>query len=327
MSTLELECPGCDQVLELDAGFAGGVCRCSNCGTLMTVPVEAGQTAEVVKQRQRPARPDRPMTPGEAEAAAKADEQVYTTTSGREVRVGKTSIPTAQQKKRLMVRTATAVGFISVLAGVLALAGMGVWMLSQAQREAGERTVIEAFEYSPGANPYDQRLANVLGLPLAERVVVVVDASASSEVWLDEVNAAIGAGLTETSSASEVVLVYTNGDGLHMHPSQPRAVARWRADQLIAFQQGVSTAGEGWLDEAVARGMQWLPRQMVLVVGREPSEGELVALERAFEADAAAKLDVVAVDFDSAALDDLTGTYGGRYVPMTREQLVRWRER
>ncbi len=35
---IELECPSCGQLLELDAGFAGGVCRCSDCGTLMTVP-------------------------------------------------------------------------------------------------------------------------------------------------------------------------------------------------------------------------------------------------------------------------------------------------
>ncbi len=40
MQTINLPCPGCHTVLELDAGFAGGVCRCSNCGILMTVPID-----------------------------------------------------------------------------------------------------------------------------------------------------------------------------------------------------------------------------------------------------------------------------------------------
>lgn len=63
MQTLELECPSCSELLELDVGFAGGVCRCSNCGTLMTVPDEAGAGPESLS------RPDRPEDPSAASAA------------------------------------------------------------------------------------------------------------------------------------------------------------------------------------------------------------------------------------------------------------------
>ncbi len=38
MPMIELECPQCRTVLELDAGFAGGVCRCASCGALIDVP-------------------------------------------------------------------------------------------------------------------------------------------------------------------------------------------------------------------------------------------------------------------------------------------------
>jgi len=63
MQTIELECPSCGELLELDTGFAGGVCRCSSCSTLMTVPADAmsGGTAEELS---RPDRPDRPDAPG-----------------------------------------------------------------------------------------------------------------------------------------------------------------------------------------------------------------------------------------------------------------------
>ena len=49
MQTLDIECPSCSEMLELDAGFAGGVCRCSNCGTLMTVPSDAGKAESLTR--------------------------------------------------------------------------------------------------------------------------------------------------------------------------------------------------------------------------------------------------------------------------------------
>lgn len=62
MNEIELECPKCKTLLNLDAGFAGGVCRCSNCGTLMTVPADpSSEKAEEVVGRKR--RPERPRTP------------------------------------------------------------------------------------------------------------------------------------------------------------------------------------------------------------------------------------------------------------------------
>lgn len=54
MQTLELECPSCSELLELDVGFAGGVCRCSSCGTLMTVPDESGSGPEKLVRPEDP---------------------------------------------------------------------------------------------------------------------------------------------------------------------------------------------------------------------------------------------------------------------------------
>ena len=63
MDVIELECPHCGDELELDAAFAGSVCRCSTCGTLMTVPSGKGQ-AERVTRRDRPDAPGAPGAPG-----------------------------------------------------------------------------------------------------------------------------------------------------------------------------------------------------------------------------------------------------------------------
>ncbi|MGA2232865.1 MAG: hypothetical protein ABSH22_18350 [Tepidisphaeraceae bacterium] len=40
---IRITCTHCRQVLTIDDGFAGGVCRCQHCGTIQTVPAAAGK--------------------------------------------------------------------------------------------------------------------------------------------------------------------------------------------------------------------------------------------------------------------------------------------
>lgn len=74
MDVIEIDCPRCDTPLELDAAFAGGVCRCSECGTLMAVPAASGQRAETLE------RPDAP--PG-SQPGSQSSTRADSPTSGR----------------------------------------------------------------------------------------------------------------------------------------------------------------------------------------------------------------------------------------------------
>lgn len=67
--TMSLECPSCKLVLQIDTAFAGGVCRCSNCGTLMTVPRDPSK-----ERAERLSRPDAPAggKPAAASSASSA---------------------------------------------------------------------------------------------------------------------------------------------------------------------------------------------------------------------------------------------------------------
>lgn len=67
-----VQCYHCSKILELDEGFRGGVCRCSQCGSLLQVPKAAAAEAGA---RSRPAAPGassaevgRPANPNEAAA-------------------------------------------------------------------------------------------------------------------------------------------------------------------------------------------------------------------------------------------------------------------
>jgi hypothetical protein len=56
-----VQCFHCNAILELDDGFRGGVCRCSNCGSLLQVP--QGDDAAPQGRKQRPAAPPPPSAP------------------------------------------------------------------------------------------------------------------------------------------------------------------------------------------------------------------------------------------------------------------------
>ena len=61
-----VQCHKCSTVLELDDGFRGGVCRCSRCGTLLQVPIEAGHVASASRRASPEAGPSstgRPAAP------------------------------------------------------------------------------------------------------------------------------------------------------------------------------------------------------------------------------------------------------------------------
>ena len=64
--TVVVQCFHCNAILELDEGFRGGVCRCSNCGSLLQVPKADGPAPKGKKVR--PAMP--PSARSTAPAAA-----------------------------------------------------------------------------------------------------------------------------------------------------------------------------------------------------------------------------------------------------------------
>jgi hypothetical protein len=43
---IRITCTHCRQLLTIDDGFAGGVCRCQHCGTIQTVPAAAGKSQD-----------------------------------------------------------------------------------------------------------------------------------------------------------------------------------------------------------------------------------------------------------------------------------------
>jgi len=350
MATLELDCPGCDQTLELDAGFAGGVCRCSHCGTLMTVPSDTSQGAEKLSRPDRPDRPDapgpaRPESPGqrsteaddveveaqvdgEAEAEATGDAtQTYTTASGQTVRLDQHSVPTAAPKKRPMVRAVTAGVIVAVLAGLVGLVGFALMTVMGGGDDGtptGKQAAVDQFGYDPSVNIYTLEEPNVLGLPLGQTTAIVVDASGNSRDWLGLVQDAVRVGVMREGGAGNLGLVYAKEAKPLALSDKPTSLGDLTTEKIHAFQDPIAAAGVAPLAPAVERAMKWSPDKLILVTGQMIDSGEADAIAQTLGDNASVTVVVVLINRFSDAAKQLAESRGGRFVELSSGQLTRW---
>lgn len=326
---LELECPSCGANLELDRGFAGGVCRCFDCGTLMTVPADPAHHApEQLIRPDAPGRPTRPESPiasdrPESPVAAAADDQTYTTASGQIVHVSTDTVPTARQR-RTGVRVTTAIVFaIFVLMIVGACVAAVVVLMAGPSAPDATEIAIDQFGYDPSVNPYTLDTPNVVGLPIDGPTAIIVDASGSSRPWLTLVQDQLAVGLTGHLSQTPVQLVYAGEPEPVSLRDGPVPLAQIDRAGLIAFQDDQRARGVAPLDLAIALAMSETPARLVLITGQTfygPDADTVVEPLRA----AGAVIDVIDIGGNNDAFRALADTTGGQYVALSERDLQDW---
>lgn len=351
MAMLEMNCPACDERLELDAGFAGGVCRCSSCGKLMTVPYAP---ADRPAHQARPAapganvassRPEAPAADAEADPGAAEPELVIepiagdddeepptdtaqralTTQSGRTLQVENVAaIPTAR-RKRPVVRAVTAGSVIGVVAVLIGLIGYGMYsVVAPDPAEDPERVVVDHFGYDPQQNIFELDSPNVLGLPFEAITAVIVDASGAGRDWLPLVQDAVRVGISDRSGAVRVGLIYATEPEPRSLADEPESLNELTAERVHRFQEQISARGVAPLEPALSAALQWQPRKVILVIGREFEHGPGDEIESALAEHGDVQLDIVAMNMPSSAADALAEAHGGRAVRLSAGQLRRW---
>lgn len=341
MAMLEMDCPSCAQRLELDAGFAGGVCRCSHCGTLMTVPEQSHQAPE---RLHRPAAPGaaasasrevpadaeeaplvEPLAEDEPASTQQATASTLTTDSGRTVRIEHTGqIPTAR-RKRPFVRAATGTAVIAVIGGVTALIIYAMFsVLAPDAANDPTPTAADHFGYDPGVNVYELDRPNVLGLPLESASAVIVDASGASRDWLALAQDAIRLGITGHSDATPVALIYATELEPRRLSEEPTALSELSAEQVHEFQESIPARGVAPLAPAIEAALANEPRRIMLITGRSLDEELVASIEQALGDNLSVTLDIVLVDARSDAAEALAERHGGRAIELAQGQLLRW---
>jgi len=161
MTTIELACPNCEAALTVDSAFAGGVCRCASCGSMIDVDVAVGASTHSGTAQEN--RPRSPATPVRRPARPRQ------TTRGK-------------HHTRILSLVLTAL-----------ITGTAVLLVVMARKRGGEQEPIspsgaeariEALGYDSDSNPFKTTGANLLGLPLQDHTAVVVDTSRTGQPWL-----------------------------------------------------------------------------------------------------------------------------------------------
>lgn len=337
MQTLDIECPSCGEVLELDAGFAGGVCRCSSCGTLMTVPSDAGKAESLirpdtstslgsgglssmgvpdpsVRHRKPSARSSSPKQPSrhtrdEQETSTTIEAGEYRTASGKVIQVdANTRVPMAESKRK-QVRTATTIGFFSIIAAIVIAVAIGIISIMGIGADAGKSNDDRRLTFDPAKNPYTLAFANAMGVPITDRTVVIVEASAYSKDWAEAAGDMLSVGLAQPTKEIETALIGAGdtpvlfADGvLRKLPIPPSEVRTWFDD--------LPSAGKGDVAAAMAKALELDPQTLIVIYG-EAEMSEIQAWDDSLQDKTDVKVHTVHIGSHCPELEGWAAEHGG----------------
>lgn len=290
MQTLDLECPSCGEMLELDAGFAGGVCRCSSCGTLMTVPKDAGRQAETLS---RPTSgydsamgidalpdsatgtsPKRSLSKdkrGKVSRGSAISQTIepgeYRTASGKVVKLDATvKVPMAESKRK-QIRAATAIVFFGIVGLIVVAAGVAIALIVSSGSGVGGANDDGTPRYNERANPYDVPFANIAGLPVLDETAVVVEASTTSTKWRNSLADMLGIGFSRPSEAGRVALFAAQDDEAVYAELGMSPLAEATPEKVMSWFDALPRDKEVDVAAAMKTALASSPDTLVLVIG------------------------------------------------------------
>lgn len=296
-STINLNCPRCTKDLEIDGGFAGGVCRCADCDCLIAVPRRGSQKAEMIrpakpgevaairKQAQADAKGESATQdwPGEDEFIAEEDDlladdrsdvhgETYITESGRSVKVDTANVPTANLAR---ARRLTSAAVVLITLGVIALLAVGGWFTIQAikqpktpKQSITTETVVQIFPYAPHRNPMTLDKPNAMGMSLRDPCVLMININSDQADLHAELTTQLSHGLSLDGSSAHVLVAYrANGRSLFM-TNEPVPLNEITAKQVTDFLRPLRP-GDGRADALIKDALETLeekPDQLTTAV-------------------------------------------------------------
>lgn len=337
MQTIDLECPSCGEMLELDSGFAGGVCRCSNCGTLMTVPSDAGQAETLSRPGENQSFdsdadlgamsgsvPSRTSTSRGKKGKGKTSERIepgeYLTASGKVVKLDNTvRVPMAESKKK-QIRAVTAIVFFSiVMLGVIA-GVVAIILITGGGKDGGDGTGEDQIvQFDPTANPYDLPFANIAGLPLEGKTAIVVEGSEASYDWMLEAGEMVAIGLSKPGTGVSAGL-------FPGAPSGPKAIDITSLSSLDGkaikdWFENMPVEGEPDVAAGIKSALNGAPDMMILIVTKA-GQAEIEAWSSLIESSPNLTIHAVLINGVPSDLRDwLSGREGSELVLLSPQDI------
>jgi len=392
MDQMELECPGCGALLEIDAGFSGAVCRCFECGTLMTVPADASR--EKPEQLRRPEAPapvsrnritddiadeieltngqgpvgsegptgligmpsesipserlstentyirdytsaEDEHTPQPARAATHAsvgdmpssDALLYTTASGRRVRVRRNAvIPTAQKRRRRLVKATTLVLLLALAASVIGVIFVALRLVSAPIVDENPDPITARDLFDPRVNPFLDDQPRFFGLKLAPRSVVLLDLSGNSQPWFEDANLALRNTMANLRESQALQIIYFAEDRLHRVPETAQPISPEHRERIQQLRDELWPAGTADPRRALAAALAQHPDQVVLVTSQILFDQQIQDLLASVQDVGASRVrvDVMMVGESQSELQDFAHKAGGQFVQVPLGNFRQW---
>lgn len=360
MNLLRLKCPRCSRALSVDPAFAGSVCRCQQCGTLISVPGDdsAGASRKAERQEEpsaepspmsppptrpatgrlaRPSRPGRParlLTPVEVEDTE--DKWAINEPPPPQKPVVQTISPTQRRaaRKSLAVQLTTAVGFLAVLAGLITVSFFGI-------RAAVRHDVIPAGMTRGGAasasldpgvemaevNPFTVDEPNLLGVPLLGRATAIIEAGDRATDYMDVIKQALFAGTGFPYGGIALQIVLVDGDQPVFYPDEPTPLIEWNRPGFERFldqiQVGATLSPEDY-ERAVTIAVGASPRQLIFITSGKLDRSDAEALTSVVQRAPGVRCDALTIGGGSTGLGTLVRSRGGREQALPPQRLWDW---
>jgi hypothetical protein len=316
---ITLVCTKCSTVLNVDDGFAGGVCRCSACGTIQTVPrkgekpAKAGAGGTVIYERV-----SREAVNKELEALGEV-----VTSSG----ISGTGIFDRSTRTRPV--PASRGLWIGIGLGALVAAG-GAWLLLRPERDAGGADLPAPSVSAPArpqpSVPQGARIGPI-SLDRSGTIVYLIDRGDATRPFTASVQAAVARSLATLSPTRRFQVRYWSANGespaFPLTPSEPSEFNRNKAaawmDEVIG---GQATDPDASLDAALTE----KPSEIVLITGKAWQMDESFANQAIAKLSASpVRVHVISLGpkLDSDPLARLAGRTGGTYLALASDELHR----
>jgi hypothetical protein len=259
---IRITCTHCRQVLTIDEGFAGGVCRCQNCGTIQTVPAakSAGRGAAAPKTLYRAAdqagpggHSDHPLSDSTLAELAEIVSSSGLRSNSRRLRQPLPMGTPGSVVSAPPPRRSHTLALIAAAVIILALVAVIIMLLSETRHASPTQAS------SPQAPPAAASAApNFAGMPIEaeDTVVYVLDDGGSAGEFLPAMEAACFQSIRTLGPSRRFKVIFWR-DGSPVYPADgtaratPDEAAKCEAALRDAYAQG-STTVDAAFKQAVA---------------------------------------------------------------------------
>ena len=339
-----VQCYNCSNILELDEGFRGGVCRCSQCGSLLQVP--KGDSSDSPKARpaapgaaatvlQRPSAPaaDSGLSRGQfdprspARPASPADSPVGARTiGGGGAAVATARPPQAQHHAAAVKKSRTllyvAIGLIGlVVAGVVI--GLAVLIASntgQVKAPPGNSGGAQATGGSPNTQNPGSGLSTVSGpaflgsIPLlGPKIVFSIDGGQSNMDSFDFLRQGIRNAIQQMAPDQRFIIAVWNGSDIQTYPAKDWA-SKATLENVWKDFQDVSAHGASDAAVCMKKSVELKGDQTIVVTAKLGLSSDMAdpALSVRGKGQRIDALKITSEDTDSP-LGKLAGASGGKF--------------